>query len=55
VVLVSTRMYAAGPRGLVTLRGPGSRAACLARLLLDSSEEFRRVWDEHEIGAQTLS
>jgi transcriptional regulator with XRE-family HTH domain len=45
-----TRMYAAGLRGLVTLRGPGSRAAYLAGLLLDSSEEFRRVWDEHEIG-----
>lgn len=45
-----TRMYAAGLRGLVTLRGPGSRAAYLAELLLDSSEEFRRVWDDHEIG-----
>ncbi|WP_419703416.1 helix-turn-helix transcriptional regulator [Promicromonospora sp. NFX87] len=45
-----TRMYAAGLRGLVTLRGPGSRAAYLADLLLDSSEEFRRVWDDHEIG-----
>ncbi|MFI9488481.1 helix-turn-helix transcriptional regulator [Promicromonospora sp. NPDC052451] len=45
-----TRMYAAGLRGLVTLRGPDSRAAYLADLLLGSSEEFRRVWDEHEIG-----
>lgn len=45
-----TRMYAAGLRGLVTLRGPDSRAAYLAGLLLDSSEEFRRVWDNHEIG-----
>ncbi|MFD6139412.1 helix-turn-helix transcriptional regulator [Promicromonospora sp. NPDC060271] len=45
-----TRMYAAGLRGLVTLRGPGSRAAYLADLLLDSSAEFRRVWDDHEIG-----
>ncbi|GAA1072030.1 helix-turn-helix transcriptional regulator [Nocardiopsis metallicus] len=45
-----TRMYAAGLRGLVTLRGPASRAAYLAELLLDSSEEFRRVWDDHEIG-----
>jgi transcriptional regulator with XRE-family HTH domain len=45
-----TRMYAAGLRGLVTLRGPGSRAAYLADLLLDSSEEFRRVWADHEIG-----
>ncbi|MFJ3407880.1 helix-turn-helix transcriptional regulator [Promicromonospora sp. NPDC090134] len=45
-----TRMYAAGLRGLVTLRGPASRAAYLAGLLLDSSEEFRSVWDDHEIG-----
>ena len=45
-----TRMYAAGLRGLVTLRGPDSRAAYLADLLLDSSGEFRRVWDDHEIG-----
>ncbi|MER6539451.1 helix-turn-helix transcriptional regulator [Streptomyces sp900105755] len=45
-----TRMYAAGLRGIVTLRGPDSRAAYLADLLLDSSEEFRRVWDDHEIG-----
>jgi transcriptional regulator with XRE-family HTH domain len=45
-----TRMYAAGLRGLVTLRGPDSRAAHLAGLLLESSDEFRRVWDDHEIG-----
>ncbi len=45
-----TRMYAAGLRAIVTLRGPESRAAYLADLLLDSSEEFRRVWDDHEIG-----
>ena len=45
-----SRMYASGLRALVTLRGPGSRAAYLADLLLDRSEEFRRVWDDHEIG-----
>lgn len=46
-----TRMYAAGLRELVTLRGPKSRAAELADLLLDSgNEEFRGVWDAHEIG-----
>ncbi|GAA4683547.1 helix-turn-helix transcriptional regulator [Pseudonocardia yuanmonensis] len=45
-----SRMYAAGLRGIVTLRGPGSRAAHLADLLLEQSEEFRRVWDDHEIG-----
>ncbi|MEU6340404.1 helix-turn-helix transcriptional regulator [Streptomyces sp. NPDC046977] len=46
------RMYASGLREVVTLRGPGSRAAQLADLLLESSEEFRRVWDKHEIGVR---
>ncbi|WP_075743439.1 MULTISPECIES: helix-turn-helix transcriptional regulator [Actinoalloteichus] len=45
-----TRMYASGLRKIVTLRGPGSRAAHLAELLLAQSEEFRRVWDDHEVG-----
>ncbi|MES4886376.1 helix-turn-helix transcriptional regulator [Streptomyces sp. NPDC000349] len=45
-----TRMYTAGLRGIVALRGPDSRAAYLADLLLDSNEEFKRVWDDHEIG-----
>ncbi|MFD2796453.1 helix-turn-helix transcriptional regulator [Promicromonospora vindobonensis] len=47
-----TRMYVAGLREMVTLRGPDSRAAHLAELLLDRSEEFRRVWDDHEIGVR---
>ena len=33
-----------------TLRGPGSRAAHLAELLLARSEEFRTLWDAHEVG-----
>jgi transcriptional regulator with XRE-family HTH domain len=45
-----TRMFASGLRGVVTLRGPGSRAAHLADLLLAQSEEFRQVWDDHEVG-----
>jgi transcriptional regulator with XRE-family HTH domain len=45
-----TRMYASGLRQIVTLRGPDSRAAHLADLLLASSAEFRQVWDTHEIG-----
>jgi transcriptional regulator with XRE-family HTH domain len=44
------RMFASGLRGSVAARGPGSRAARLADLLLDQSEEFRSVWDLHEIG-----
>lgn len=47
-----TRMYASGLREIVTLRGPDSRAAQLADLLLTQSEEFRRVWDDHEIGVR---
>ncbi|TGB15170.1 XRE family transcriptional regulator [Streptomyces sp. MZ04] len=45
-----TRMFASGLRGILTLRGPESRAAHLADLLLEQSDEFRKVWDEHEIG-----
>jgi transcriptional regulator with XRE-family HTH domain len=45
-----SRMYASGLRGIVTLRGPGSRAAHLADLLLARSAEFRRLWQEHEVG-----
>ncbi|OLT01186.1 XRE family transcriptional regulator [Pseudonocardia sp. CNS-004] len=47
-----SRMYAAGLRSIVALRGPSSRAAYFADLLLGQSEEFRRVWDEHEIGVR---
>jgi transcriptional regulator with XRE-family HTH domain len=45
-----TRMYVSGLREVVTLRGQGSRAAHLAELLLARSDEFRRVWEDHEIG-----
>ena len=42
-------MFAAGLRQIGTLRGPDSRAAELAHLLLARSEEFRQVWDDHEV------
>ena len=45
-----SRLYASGLRGVVTLRGPGSAAAELADRLLADSPEFRRLWDEHEVG-----
>ncbi|MET9592755.1 helix-turn-helix transcriptional regulator [Streptomyces sp. NPDC006516] len=45
-----TRMFVSGLRGVATLRGPGSRAAHYADLLLTRSAEFRRVWNDHEIG-----
>jgi hypothetical protein len=45
-----SRMYASGLRHVLTTRGPGSRAAHLAELLTDRSEEFREVWKDHEVG-----
>lgn len=45
-----TRMFAAGLRQVVTLRGPDSEAAQFVDLLLAQSEEFREVWDTHEVG-----
>jgi transcriptional regulator with XRE-family HTH domain len=45
-----SRMYASGLRGVLALRGPGSRAAHLADLLLERSEEFRERWAAHEVG-----
>ncbi len=45
-----SRMYASGLREIVTIRGQDSRAAHLAELLLARSDEFRRVWEDHEIG-----
>ena len=47
-----SRMYAAGLRAIVTERGPGSRAAELANLLLECSGEFRSLWDDHEVGVR---
>jgi transcriptional regulator with XRE-family HTH domain len=47
-----SRMYAAGLRSIVALRGPESRAAELARLLLAQSEEFATLWADHEIGVE---
>nr|WP_221203126.1 helix-turn-helix transcriptional regulator [Modestobacter versicolor] len=45
-----SRMYAAGLRAIMTMRGPGSRAAHLADLLLERSQEFRSLWEVHEVG-----
>lgn len=45
-----TRMWVSGLREVATLRGRGSRAAHLAELLLARSEEFRQVWNAHEVG-----
>ncbi|MCP2637636.1 helix-turn-helix transcriptional regulator [Microbacterium sp. HD4P20] len=45
-----SRVYAAGLRELVTVRGPESRPAYLAGLLVAESTEFRELWDAHEVG-----
>lgn len=45
-----TRLWVSGLRGVATMRGPDSRAAHLADRLFTTSEEFRRVWDTHEVG-----
>ncbi|MEV6008002.1 helix-turn-helix transcriptional regulator [Streptomyces sp. NPDC051976] len=45
-----SRMFASGLREIVTLRGPDSRAAHCAELLLARSAEFRGLWDAHEVG-----
>jgi len=45
-----SRLYASGLREIVTRRGPGSPAARLADLVLEQSEEFRVLWDAHEVG-----
>lgn len=46
------RMFASGLRQFATLRGARSRAATLAEQLLHESEEFRSVWDLHEVGVR---
>jgi transcriptional regulator with XRE-family HTH domain len=45
-----SRMYAAGLRAVLAIRGPGSRVAQLTDLLLVRSEEFRSLWEAHEVG-----
>ena len=45
-----SRMFTSGLRAVATLRGPDSRAAHLAELLLHQSKEFRTVWDAQEVG-----
>lgn len=45
-----SRMYASGLRGIATRRGPESYAATLASRLCELSDEFRQVWERHEVG-----
>ncbi|MEZ0364579.1 helix-turn-helix transcriptional regulator [Mycobacterium sp. pUA109] len=50
-----SRMFVSGLREAVTLRGPDSRAAQYADLLLARSAEFRSLWDDHEVGVRPSS
>ncbi len=47
-----SRLFASGLRERVALRGPDSRAAHLADLLLERSSEFRVLWETHEVGVR---
>ena len=49
---VLSRVYAAGLRELTALRGPRSRAAQLATLLLEQSGTFHDVWAAQEVGVR---
>ncbi|SIT83160.1 helix-turn-helix transcriptional regulator [Microbacterium sp. RU33B] len=49
---VLSRVYASGLRELVAVRGPESRVAHLADLLLARSDDFRRLWATHEVGVR---
>ena len=45
-----SRLWASGLRGTLASRGPSSRAADYVALLLESSPEFRAVWELQEVG-----
>jgi transcriptional regulator with XRE-family HTH domain len=49
--LVLSRVYAAGLRELVAIRGHGSPAAAMVDALRDNAQ-FRTVWDRHEVGVR---
>jgi transcriptional regulator with XRE-family HTH domain len=46
------RLFASAAREAAARRGPGSRAATIAELLLEHSREFRTRWAEHEVGVR---
>jgi transcriptional regulator with XRE-family HTH domain len=47
-----SRMWVSGLRSIATLRGSESRAAHLAEVLYPQNEEFRTLWDSHEVGVK---
>jgi transcriptional regulator with XRE-family HTH domain len=46
------RLWVSGLREIAAVRGPGSRAARYVDVLMEQSEEFRRLWDLHEVGVR---
>ncbi|WP_349426049.1 helix-turn-helix transcriptional regulator [Microbacterium sp. LWS13-1.2] len=50
-----SRIYVSGLREVTARRGPHSPAAHLAELLLEQSEEFRKLWERHEVGLRPAS
>ena len=47
-----SRLWTSHARAAVTLRGPRSRAAQMCELLLAQSEEFRFLYERHEVGVR---
>jgi len=47
-----SRLWVSGLREVLALRGRPSRAAALVDDLLGRSEEFRAIWDLHEVGVR---
>ncbi|MER7448074.1 helix-turn-helix transcriptional regulator [Microbacterium sp. NPDC097977] len=45
-----SRLWVSGLREIAALRGPASRAARYVALLQERSEEFRILWEAHEVG-----
>lgn len=49
---VMSRLFLSATREVAALRGPGSRAADLAALLLAHSTEFKALWQDHTTGVR---
>jgi transcriptional regulator with XRE-family HTH domain len=47
-----SRVMVSGLRSVYGTDGEKSRAGSIVRALLDGSEEFRRLWDAHEVGVR---
>ncbi|QMU97234.1 helix-turn-helix domain-containing protein [Microbacterium esteraromaticum] len=47
-----SRLWASGLREVIAVRGPDSRAAAYADLLLERSAEFRTIWETQEVGVR---